>query len=96
MNISFLFIKGAAAIHKFHKLIGNIGRLPMIYFKAGCSLVILALTGIYLMCEREVLAGGVGVELYYAPMLDYILTAFIIFWAGMLLLDIIQKDIRGK
>ncbi|MGM9642741.1 MAG: hypothetical protein ACI3XI_05985 [Eubacteriales bacterium] len=96
MNISNLFIRGTTAIHKFHKFVGNIGKIPIMFFKAGCTLVILALTGIYLLCEREVLKGGIGVELYYAPMLDYILTAFIIFWAGMLFLDIIQKDIRRK
>ncbi len=74
--------------------ISMIDAVPITFFKGGCSLVILALTGIYLLCEKDVMMGSKGVELYYAPMLDYILTAFIIYWAGMLLLDLVQKDIR--
>ncbi len=81
-------------IAKFFRSISAIGRIPIAFYKSGCSMVILALTGIYLLCERDVKAGSLGIEVYYAPMLDYILTAFLIFWAGMLLLDTIQKDIR--
>ncbi len=66
----------------------------MLYFKIGCSLVIMALSAVCLLCERDISKGNIGVDLYYAPMLDYIFTAFIIFWAGMFFLDIIQKDIR--
>ena len=68
-------------------------RLPVNFFKFGASLTILALSGIYLLCDEEVAKGGIGVELYYAPMLDYILTTFIIFWVGMFLLDITEKEI---
>jgi len=77
---------------KFIYEISNIGQLPIVLYKSGCSLVILALTGIYLLCESEVLSGGIGVELYYAPMLDYILTTFILFWAGMFILDLAQRQ----
>ncbi len=81
---------------KFYRSVSLIGRIPIDFFKGGCSMIILALTGIYLLCERDVIKGSTGVELYYAPMLDYILTAFIIYWAGMFLLDLVQKDIRRK
>ncbi len=81
-------------MYGFLREISMIGRIPITFFKGGCSLVILALTGIYLLCERDVMRGAVGVELHYAPMLEYILTAFIIYWAGMFLIDLVQKDIR--
>ncbi len=79
---------------RFYRSVSMIGRMPIDFFKSGCSLVILALTGVFLLCERDVLSGSIGVHIYYAPMLEYILTAFMIFWAGMLLLDLVQKDIR--
>jgi hypothetical protein len=44
------------------------------------------------MCCNDAQRGSIGLELYYAPMLEYILTAFIIFWGGMLLLDIAEKE----
>lgn len=75
--------------------INKMAKLPIYFFKSGTTLVLLALSGIYLLCEDEVTRGGVGVELYYAPMLDYILTAFIIFWAGMFIIDITQKEITA-
>lgn len=73
----------------------KMGRLAINFFKFGSSLVLLALTGVYFLCEEEVTHGGVGVELYYAPMLDYILTAFIIFWVGMFIIDITEKEITA-
>lgn len=73
----------------------KMNRLPVDFFKFGASLTLLALSGIYLLCEEEVAGGGVGVELYYAPMLDYILTTFLIFWAGMFIIDITQKEITA-
>ncbi len=79
---------------RFLNAVSEIGMIPIVFFKAGCSMVIAALTGIYLLCYGEVKAGGVGVELYYAPMLDYILTTFIIFWVGMLLLDLVEREIK--
>lgn len=75
--------------------IDKMSRLPIDFFKFGTTLVLLALTGIYLLCEREVEVGGVGVELFYTPMLDYILSSFIIFWAGMFILDLTQKEITA-
>lgn len=79
---------------KFLNEISNIGHLPIILYKSGCSLVILTLMGIYLLCESEVMSGGIGVELYYAPMLDYILTTFVIFWAGMFILDLVERSAK--
>lgn len=63
-----------------------------LFFKFGSTLVLMALAGIYIMCEREVSAGGVGVELYYAPMVEYILMTFLIFWGGTFLIDITAKE----
>ena len=77
-------------------LFSGIGKIQIAFFKFGVSLVILALSGIYYMCEAEVNSGGTGVELYYAPMLEYIFTTFIIFWAGTLLLDLVDKDARKR
>ncbi len=79
---------------KFFGAVSQIGKMPITFYKAGSSLVILALTGIYLLCETEVCSGGIGVEIYYAPMLDYILTTFLIFWAGMFLLDLVERDAK--
>lgn len=73
----------------------KMSRLAVNFFKFGASLTILALSGIYLLCDEEVARGGIGVELYYAPMLDYILTTFIIFWVGMFILDITEKEITA-
>ena len=73
----------------------KMSRLPIDFFKFGASLVLLALSGVYLLCEEEVDNGGIGVVLYYAPMLDYILTAFIIFWVGMFIIDITEKEITA-
>lgn len=73
----------------------KMSRLPIDFFKFGASLTLLALSGIYLLCDEEVARGGIGVELYYAPMLDYILTTFMIFWVGMFLLDITEKEITA-
>lgn len=81
---------------RFLKAVSEIGRIPMVFFKTGCSIVISALTGVLFLCYKDVRAGGVGVELYYAPMLDYILTTFIIFWVGMLLLDLVEKEIKNS
>lgn len=85
---------GGPIMKKFINAVSQIGRMPITFYKAGSSLVILALTGIYLLCEAEVDSGGVGVELYYAPMLDYILTTFLIFWAGMFLLDLAEREVK--
>ena len=73
----------------------KMSRLPVDFYKFGASLTLLALSGIYLLCDEEVAKGGIGVELYYAPMLDYILTTFIIFWVGMFILDITEKEITA-
>lgn len=70
-------------------------KLPIDFFKFGASITLLALSGIYLLCEEEVARGGVGVELYYAPMIDYILTTLLIFWAGMFIIDITEKEITA-
>ena len=69
-----------------------IGRIPIIFFKCGCTAVICALCALCSMCYDEFSRGGVGMALYYAPMLEYILTAFIIFWGGMFLLDLAEKE----
>lgn len=86
-------------VKKFIKLsmkafLGISNRATM-FFKFGSSLVLLALCGIYMLCEQKVALGSVGVELYYAPMLDYILTAFLIFWGGTFLIDIAEKEITA-
>lgn len=83
-------------MNKIISAFSQIDRFPMAFYKAGASLVILALSGIYYLCEEEVERGGVGVELYYAPMLDYILTTFLIFWAGMLLLDLCFRERKAN
>ena len=70
----------------------TIGKTPMIFFKIGCTTVIFALCGLCAMCYDEAIRGGVGMEIYYAPMLEYILTTFIIFWGGMFLLDLAEKE----
>ena len=70
----------------------SIGRMPMIFFKSGCTAVIGALCGLCAMCYDEAARGGIGMELYYAPMLEYILATFIIFWGGMFLLDLAEKE----
>ena len=92
----FIVIEEDDYMKKFLSAVSEIGRLPIRFYKSGSSIVILALTGIYLLCENDVRAGGVGVELYYAPMLDYILTAFLIFWAGMFILDLAEKEYVTK
>lgn len=81
---------------KIIKSFSEIGRMQIAFYKFGASLVILALSGIYYLCEAEVIKGGVGVELYYAPMLDYILTTYIIFWAGTLLLDLLSRERKAN
>lgn len=73
----------------------KMSKLTVDFFKFGASLTLLALSGIYLLCEEEVALGGVGVELHYAPMLDYILTTLLIFWAGMFIIDITEKEITA-
>lgn len=78
------------------KPFNEIGKIQMDFYKFGASLVILALCGIYYLCQEEVSAGGIGVELYYAPMLDYILTTYIIFWAGTLLLDLLSRERKAN
>ena len=70
----------------------TIGRMPIIFFKSGCTAVICALAGLCSMCYEEVLLGSSGMELYYSPMLEYIMAAFIIFWGGMFILDIAEKE----
>lgn len=81
---------------RFLSAVSRIGKIPIAVYKGGSTLVILALAGIYFLCESEVSAGGVGVEFYYAPMLDCILMTFIIFWAGTLLLDLVDKDAQKR
>jgi hypothetical protein len=73
----------------------RMGKLPINFYKFGVSITILALSGIYMLCESEVERGGVGVELYYAPMLDYIFATFTIFWAGMFIIDLTEKEITA-
>lgn len=70
----------------------SIGILPMTFFKLGATVVIGALCGICAMCYDEAALGSTGMELYYAPMLEYVLASFIIFWGGTLLLDIAEKE----
>ena len=74
----------------------EIGKIQIAFYKFGTSLVILVLSGIYYLCEADVNTGGTGVELYYAPMLDYVLTAYIIFWAGTLLLDLLERERKAN
>lgn len=70
----------------------SIGRIPMLFFQLGSTVVIGALCSLCSMCYDDAVNGGVGMELYYAPMLEYILTTFIIFWGGMFLLDLAEKE----
>ena len=81
---------------KIFKKISEIEKIPMTFYKFGASLVILALCGIYYMCEAEVCVGSIGVELYYAPMLEYILMTYVIFWAGTLLLDLLHREKKAN
>ena len=81
---------------RFYTELSRIGRKPIQLYKLGGTITIAALCGIYLLCERDVAAGGVGVELFYAPMLDYIYTTFIIFWGGMLLFDLLERDTEKR
>ena len=81
---------------KIFKKICEIEKVPMTFYKFGASIVILALCGIYYLCEDEVSMGGIGVELYYAPMLNYILTTYVIFWAGTLLLDLLHRERKAN
>ena len=70
----------------------SIGRVPMMFFKFGGISVICALCGLCTMCYKDAIKGGLGMELYYTPMLEYILAAFIIFWGGMFVLDLAEKE----
>ena len=70
----------------------SIGRIPLLYFRFGCTVVICALCALCSMCYEDSLKGGSGLELYYAPMLEYVMTTFIIFWGGMFLLDLAEKE----
>lgn len=70
----------------------TIGRMPLNFFRIGCTAVIGALCGLCAMCYDEASRGSVGMEIYFAPMLEYVLTAFIIFWGGMFLLDLAEKE----
>lgn len=72
-----------------------LGDRPMTFFKVGATVVLAALCAICALCHDEAAIGGVGLELYYAPMLDYILTAFLIFWGGMFLLDLAEKELSA-
>ena len=74
------------------KKFSEIGALPMAFFKFGSTVVVSALLAICVLCYKESQLGSVGLELYYAPMLEYVLTAFIIFWGGTFLLDIAEKE----
>ncbi len=86
---------GRFMVNKIMRSFSGIGNLAIYFFKAGTSLVILALTGLYLLCEAEAAMGGIGIALYYAPMLEYILTAFLIFWGGTFIIDIAEKEITA-
>ena len=81
---------------KILKQFSMIGKMQMAFYKFGSSIVILALCGIYYLCEADATAGSLGLELYYAPMLDYILTTYIIFWAGTLLLDLLSRERKAN
>ena len=70
----------------------KIGKIQMAFYKLGASIVILALCGVYFLCEADAQTGSIGLELYYTPMLEYILTTYIIFWAGTLLLDLLSRE----
>jgi hypothetical protein len=81
---------------RFFNEISRIGRSPMRLYQLGASIVITALCGIYYICEAEIYSGSRGVELYYAPMLDYIFATFLIFWVGMLLYDLLEREAEIK
>ena len=81
---------------RFFVEISRIGRTPMLLYRIGSSIVIAALCGIYCLCRADLASGSRGVELYYAPMLDYILTTFVIFWAGTLLFDLLERELKRK
>ena len=81
---------------RFLQAFSEIGKIQIAFYKFGTSLVIVVLSGIYYLCEADVNTGGTGVELYYAPMLDYVLTAYIIFWAGTLLLDLLERERKAN
>ena len=70
----------------------SIGKLPLLFFRIGCTIVICSLCRLCTMCYEEATKGSVGMALYYAPMLEYIMTTFIIFWGGMFLLDLAEKE----
>ena len=69
-----------------------IGKMPLTFFKLGTTVVIAALCGLCSMCYDEAARGRTGMVLYFAPMLEYVLSAFIIFWGGMFILDIAEKE----
>ena len=81
---------------KIIRLFSEIENSTISFYKFGASIVILTLCAIYYLCEADVNAGCIGVELYYAPMLDYILTTYLIFWAGTLLLDLLARERKAN
>ena len=70
----------------------TIGRMPLNFFRIGCTAVIGVLCTLCVMCYDEANRGSVGMEIYFSPMLEYVLTAFIIFWGGMFILDLAEKE----
>ena len=40
----------------------RMSKLPIAFFKSGASITLLALSGIYLLCEEEVARGGGNVH----------------------------------
>ena len=74
----------------------ELGSMPMTFFKVGEGIVISALCGVCALCYEDSKRGSIGTEIYYAPMLEYILTSFIIIWGGTLLLDIAQKEMSAR
>ncbi len=92
----FILYSKEKNMKKILKPFSEIGKMQIAFYKFGSSLVILVLSGIYYLCEADANKGSVGLELYYAPMLDYILTTYLIFWAGTLLLDLLSRERKAN
>jgi hypothetical protein len=84
-------LKGAIMQKRPFTTISEIGRRAMLVFRAGMSVVCIALAVIALLFCRDACVDALKAAHYYAPMLEYIAMTFLIVFTGSLLFDIAER-----
>lgn len=77
-----------------HRATLGISRASILLYRLGTSFTVIFLTVFLFHLQEDAAIYVDGLSLYYSPMLEYIYSSFLIYFVGMLLLDMAEKATR--